>query len=138
MKKTLFFIIILITILSCKDNDKPKNLIKKNQMVDLLFDMHIANKTRNIKTLDKKTKSKDKYFSGIYEKYQIDSTRFKTSHKYYMLHIDQYREIYSEVEDRIGVLLKKQDNLVNKTDSIKKAEKKKKDTTKIIKKERKK
>jgi hypothetical protein len=54
-----------------------------------------------------------------------------------MLHIDQYREIYSEVEDRIGVLLKKQDNLVNKTDSIKKLEKNK-DTTKIIKKERKK
>jgi len=120
-------IIVLFILFSCaeKGPKKPKDLIPKDQMTELLFDMSIANKTRNIKNIeDKKNRN---YFALIFEKYKIDSTRFKASHEYYMFHIDEYRAIYKNVETKLDTLLKKQEQVIKIADSIKKAAKYKRD-----------
>ncbi len=136
MKKILL-ILMLFFVFSCvkKGLDKPKNLISKEVMENLLFDMHIANKTRNIKNIDKEKNIN--YMSIISDKYKIDSTRFKESHAYYIYHINEYHAIYKKIEARLDSLIKKQEIIVKVADSLKKIDtKKKKDSIKILKKKK--
>ncbi len=132
MKKILL-IPMLFFVFSCVNKPKkPKNLISKEMMEDLLFDMHIANKTRNVKNIDKEKNIN--YMSIISDKYKIDSTRFKESHTYYMHNINEYHAIYKKIENRLDTLIKKQELIVKVADSLKKLEKKKKkDSLKILK-----
>ena len=129
--KKITCLLILTFLLSCaeKGPEKPTDLISKDKMVDLLFDMHLANKTRNIKNL--KDEKNINYLSIISEKHHIDSTRFKESHAYYMYQIATYQEIYKKIETRLDSLLKKQEKIVKIADSLKKLETKKLDTTKL-------
>ncbi len=135
--KKITYILILAFLFSCAEKrpEKPKNLISKDKMADLLFDMHLANKTRNIKNLE--DEKNVNYLSIISEKHQIDSTRFKESHAYYMYYIAEYQEIYKTVEARLDTLLIKQEEIVKIADSLKKIEdkkllkNKKTDTTKL-------
>lgn len=119
------YLLILILIVSCVDKGpkKPKDLISETKMVDLLIDMHLANKTRNIKNI--KDVKNVKYLSIISEKHHIDSTRFKESHAYYMYHIAEYQAIYDKIEIRLDTLLKKQEKIVKLADSLKKRKEKK-------------
>ena len=83
MKKTVYIIFVIIFI-SCESKvkyDKPDDLISKEQMIDLLTDIHLVNGTTGVKNKDLE---KDKnYMSLIYEKYNIDSTQFAASNIYY-------------------------------------------------------
>ncbi len=117
------YILVVFSLLSCsKEQKKPKNLIPKQKMVNLLFDMHLASKSRNIKTLS--NEKNPNYYPLIYTKYQVDSTQFKESHTYYLKNIELYQEIYTKLEDSISKMTKKQQKLVKKADSIKNANKK--------------
>jgi hypothetical protein len=125
-KKILLLVVIFIMILSCnkKEVSKPKNLIPKDKMIDLLFDMHLANKSRNIK--NNLGDKKPNYFPLIYKKYNIDSTQFKESHTYYMTNLPEYIEIYKKMDDSIMSLLKKEEKLLKEKDSLKNLTQKKK------------
>ena len=119
LRTTYFLIFSLILVLfSCNKTKtpKPKDLIPKNTMVNLLMDMHLANRSRNIKTVN--GDKKPNYFSLIYKKYKIDSTRFKESHEYYMKELPEYIAIYKKIEDSIFSLLKKEEKKLKIKDSI--------------------
>jgi len=117
---------LLLVLVSCNKTKtkKPKNLIPKDKMVDLLFDMHMANRSRNIVTKNKE--KKPNYFPLIYKKHHIDSTQFKESHAYYMQELPEYIAIYQKLEDSIFSLLKEKEALLKEKDSINKLKKKKK------------
>jgi protein-tyrosine-phosphatase len=92
-------------LLSCEDKvnyEKPEGLIGKAKMTDLLFDMHLAVGTSNIQNVNLE-KSRN-YMSLVYEKHGIDSTQFAVSNLYYTAHIQEYEEIFEEVERRIQAL----------------------------------
>ncbi|MCF6224219.1 MAG: DUF4296 domain-containing protein [Flavobacteriaceae bacterium] len=106
--KRIIYIVIFIFLVACDSKikyKKPENLIPKNQMIDLLYDMHLANGATSIKTtkFDKGTK----YMSLVYEKYKIDSIQFALSNTYYIANIDEYEEIFIEVERRLKTLKNK-------------------------------
>ncbi len=106
MRNTLILVIILIFFGACTSNTiykKPDDLIPKNQMIDLLTDMYLANATLNIKT--KKLERNLDYMPLIYEKYGIDSLRFQTSNTYYMSRIDDYEAIHKKVEINLKKVL---------------------------------
>jgi hypothetical protein len=126
LKKILLLVVVFIMINSCnkKEVSKPKNLIPKDKMIDLLFDMHLANKSRNIK--NNLGDKKPNYFPLIYKKYNIDSTQFKDSHTYYMTNLPEYIEIYKKMDDSIMSLLKKEEKLLKEKDSLKNLTQKKK------------
>ena len=115
MKKTVYIIFVIIFI-SCESKvkyDKPDDLISKEQMIDLLTDIHLVNGTTGVKNKDLE---KDKnYMSLIYEKYNIDSTQFAASNIYYTANISEYENIFEEVEKRLKNL---QDKYNNERDSI--------------------
>ncbi len=112
-------------MLSCNSNGvkKPSNFIPKETMINLLVDMKISNKTRNIKNINKKKNLN--YMGFVFDKYQIDSTQFKENNIYYVNHIEKYQEIYIEVDKRLKDSLAKYENVIKKNDSIKNSRKQK-------------
>ena len=104
----VFYILILGGFLNaCTSNTiikKPDNLIPKEQMVDVLTDMLLASGGGNIK--NKLLHRKVNYFPFVFEKHQIDSTRFKESDYYYISKIDEHNEILKKVEIRLKALKK--------------------------------
>ena len=93
---------MLILCFSCTSRTiykKPKDLIAKEQMVDLWVDIMIANGARNKKNI--KAQKKVNYMRFIYEKYKIDSTRFMNSNIYYTSNIEEYEKMFEEVNSKI-------------------------------------
>lgn len=120
---TKFFYIFIISMLfvNCTSNTivkKPDNLIPKNEMVDILTDMFIANGGEHIKNIHQKRNVN--YFPLIFEKYQIDSTQFKESNFYYISKIDDYDEILKKVEARLEKLKEENELTLKNLDSLKK------------------
>jgi len=106
--------------MACTSNTiikKPDNLIPKNQMEDLITDMLIAAGAENIKNVDLERNLN--YFPLVFEKYGIDSTRFKESNYYYTSQIDDYEKILKKVNERLKALKEKLDNEIKLQDSLK-------------------
>jgi hypothetical protein len=85
-------------------------------MIDLLYDMHIANGTSGIQ--NKNLERNINYMTFIYQKYNIDSIQFASSNLYYTANISEYEEIFKEVEKRLKVLqeyyVKERDSLIER------------------------
>lgn len=106
--------------MACTSNTiikKPDNLIPKNQMEDLITDMLIAAGAENIKNIN--LERNVNYFPLIFEKYGIDSTRFKESNYYYTSQIDDYEKILRKVDERLKALKEKLDTEIKLQDSLK-------------------
>ena len=107
MKKyILLFIVIIVTTSSCKDEVivKPKNLIERNKMVDIIYDLSILeaakSQTSGVQNYPRATKF-------IKEKYKIDSITFAQSTQYYASDMKEYKKIYDEVKIRLNATNKK-------------------------------
>ncbi len=114
--KYIFYIVVLILFFSCESKTKykkPENLIPKDQMIDLLTEMHLVAGANNInnKNLEKNLN----YMSLVFEKYKVDSVQFNANNVYYTSNIDEYEKMFEEVERRLKKL---QDSYQNKTDSL--------------------
>lgn len=95
----------MVFLFSCQSKvnyEKPKDLIPKEEMIDLLYDMHLAIGASNV--TNKKFEKDRNYMSLVYEKYQIDSTRFAISNIYYTSQAEEYEEMFEEVERRLEEL----------------------------------
>ena len=103
--KGVYAFLTIILFWSCTDKvtyEKPENLIGKEEMIDLLYDMHVVIGTSNIKNVH--LEKNRNYMSLVYKKYGIDSSRFASSNLYYTSNIVEYEEIYEEVERRLDTL----------------------------------
>ena len=78
---------------------KPEDLISKNEMIDIWVDIYIANGTQTLK--NKKLEKRINYFPFVYLKYNIDSARFMNSNIYYTSRIDEYEEMFQQVEKKL-------------------------------------
>jgi len=118
MRKIIYIVFVLF-FMACESKvnlKEPEYLISKNQMVDLLYDMHLVNGTQGIK--DKNSEKNKNYMSLVYEKHKIDSAQFAASNAYYVSNISVYEDIFEEVKIRLKTLLdkheKKRDSLLEK------------------------
>lgn len=103
--RNLICLSLLFLLLSCESKvkyEKPEDLITKEQMIDLLYDIHLANGTTGVK--NKALENNLNYMSLVSEKYNIDSTRFAESNLYYISNINEYEDIFKEVEKRLEAL----------------------------------
>jgi hypothetical protein len=64
--------------------------------------MHLVVGTSNIKNIH--LEKNRNYMSLVYEKYGIDSVQFAESNLYYTSHVQEYEDIFEEVERRIEFL----------------------------------
>lgn len=116
MRKVIASLCVFFVLIGCESKvnyKKPDNLLSKKQMVDLLFDMHIAVATSNVSNL--KLEKNRNYMSLIYRKYGIDSAEFAINNLYYTSSIDEYEEIFAAVQKRLKKL---QDSIYESTDSL--------------------
>jgi hypothetical protein len=116
MKK---FIIILLSlvVVSCVEKliKKPDNLIPRNKMVAILKDMAILNAGKATKTNTRILKENGiEPTQHLFEKYDIDSTVFVESDRYYASLPLAYVSIYEEIE----ALLTKEKKLMDETKKI--------------------
>lgn len=100
-KKWLLFGLIIMSF-SCNSNsvEKPKNLIEKDKMVAILYDISLleAIKTQNING----GITSEMGFDYIYKKYKIDSVQFSKSNKYYASDIDEYKKMFEKVKEKLS------------------------------------
>ena len=119
MKNRFYILILSVLITSCTSNTilkKPKDLIPKDEMVSIITDMLIANSAFRIKNIN--LNRNINYFPLIMEKYNVDSTRFKSSNYYYTSKIDEYDVIIKEVKARLTYQKKIVDSIRKISDSI--------------------
>ena len=103
--KIFYFLFAVILIFSCSDKvnyEKPEDLIGKEEMTNLLYDMHLAVGTSNVKNVH--LEKNRNYMSLVFAKYGVDSTQFATSNIYYTSNINEYEEIYEEVQRRLDTI----------------------------------
>ena len=103
MKK---YLLIIFLFLGCSDN-VPDNLISKEKMENIIFDIMILNASSGFDL-----KIDDNLLSDelIYKKHNIDSLQFFESELYYSKNPREHYEIYAKVKIRI---LKSIDSLKN-------------------------
>jgi len=120
MNKKIYIVILSVFLVACTSNTiikKPKKLIPKEQMVDLLTDLFLANGAKNIKNLN--LQRNVNYYPLVFEKHQIDTIQFKESNYYYTSKIDDYDEILGKVDERLNALKQQYDAENKLNDSIK-------------------
>ena len=103
MKK---YLLIIFLFIGCSDN-VPDNLINKEKMENIIFDIMILNASSGF---DLKIDNNLLSDELIYKKHNIDSLQFFESELYYSKNPREHYEIYAKVKIRI---LKSIDSLKN-------------------------
>jgi len=102
MKRIVIIMCCALAVFSCGKTsvEKPNNLIAKDKMVDILYDISLleAIKTQNLKGGINKKRANE----YIYKKYKIDSVQFTKSNKYYATDLNEYKKIYDKVKERLN------------------------------------
>ncbi|GAB5398756.1 MAG: hypothetical protein Aureis2KO_03410 [Aureisphaera sp.] len=113
--KRAFFIVGLLTMVSCQDVKKPEppdNLISKDKMVEILSDAYIGNAAKSIN--NRMLRTKGVYLDSVlYKKFGIDSLQFAQSNAYYTTDLNTYADILTKVEEALVVKKVLADSLHN-------------------------
>jgi hypothetical protein len=99
MKKHFLFC-LLVLIAGCTSTaEKPKNLIEKDKMINVLYDLSLlqAIRSQNIGGgMD--NKAINEY---VFKKYKIDSIQLAQSNKYYASDMEEYKKIFEGVKAKL-------------------------------------
>jgi hypothetical protein len=80
--------------------EKPENLIPRDKMVDILFDLSLINAGKAIDPIVMQ-ESQIEPMSYVFSKYEIDSAQFVQSDLYYAAIPLEYEAIYEAVKERL-------------------------------------
>jgi hypothetical protein len=99
MRKGILISFFLIVIGCTSTIEKPKNLISKDKMINVLYDLSLlqAIKAQNISGGINKIGIDD----YIYKKYKIDSIQLAQSNKYYASDMEEYKKIFAAVKTKL-------------------------------------
>lgn len=108
MRNVFLVICCLFSFISCQKKmiDKPDNLIKEEQMVNIIYDLAILEAARTQPTLQSRASVNINPTEFVYSKYKVDSIQFAKSDQYYAADIDVYKRIYDNVNERIQSKIK--------------------------------
>ena len=114
MRKIITFLSVIALLVSCKQEviDKPEQLIERDVMVDIMYDLSIleAMKYQNPTTLDTFKINPREY---ILKKYKIDSLQFAKNNVYYAADYKGYKLMFEKVTKRLDDNKTKIDSLIN-------------------------
>lgn len=114
MKKIIVLFFCIFLTFSCNNSvvEKPDNLIDKDTMIDILYDISLleAIKNQNING-GISSKSSNEY---IYRKYKVDSVQLVKSNKYYASNLEEYKKMFDKVKERLNKETLKVDGTMKK------------------------
>lgn len=127
MKKIfqLILVLLVVALASCDDPvvPKPKHLIKENQMIDMLVDIHLAEAAYNKFRYDSlmKDNSSANFYYSVLDKYDVQDTVFEQSFIYYASVPKNFDKMYRKVTSKLSEMEqelsgRKQDELKLKED----------------------
>lgn len=116
--------------------EEPENLIPKEKMTDILYDLAILNATKSsFSSVFEKTGIDIMEF--LYEKYDIDSIQFAESDLYYASVPLEYQSIYEDIDARIERRKEAMEKATTRrNDSIREAQNKRRDSIQALQKEK--
>ncbi|MDC0477803.1 DUF4296 domain-containing protein [Flavobacteriaceae bacterium] len=98
-------IIILCLVFSCnntlnQNNKPPENLISKEKMIDIIYDMTLINVAKGVNKsiLENNGIIPEQY---LFNKHSIDSMLFAKSNEYYSYDLKTYQTIYDNVKIKL-------------------------------------
>ena len=97
------YILCVFFVVSCQDIqpvEKPPNLIDRAKMKEILYEIAVVNAARgiNIQKLSQYGVNPETY---IFEKFTIDSVQFANSVSYYSSDIEEYKDMYLDIQKRV-------------------------------------
>lgn len=96
------YLLLLFLFYSCSKHTepKPKNLLDKETMTNLIYDINMLEAAQGyIPRVLNENKIKPKEF--IYKKYEIDSLDFVQNNRYYASNVEMYKRMFDDVTKRI-------------------------------------
>ncbi len=109
IRNTFIVFSACLVLLSCR-SEKKENIIKQNDFVDVLVDMHFADAILTVKGYSTTEDSAliHQYYESVFAKYNITREQFYATLDYYSdKRTEELEKIYDEVLDRIAVMEKK-------------------------------
>ena len=110
---------LVLFLISCQEKGftEPENLIKEDDMIDILYDIHLAQAmvgTYEIEddTLDYSTED---FYHAVLDKYQLEDSVLSKSIIYYSAKPKVYADIYEKVVEKLKL---EQDNIQKNWDEL--------------------
>ena len=97
MRKLLVFFIIFLLFSCEKIVDKPKNLIEKQEMAEIIADFAIYDQTYTVKP-DANMELVSRF---VLKKHKIDAKTYRDSYKYYISNPEEMDDIFAEAKEII-------------------------------------
>lgn len=104
MRRRYMWMLLTLWLLACANKliEEPENLIPRDQMAEILYDMALLNAIDN--SHPQVLEENDlEVMEFVYEKYGVDSLQFASSDLYYASVPAEYQKIYEAVEARLTV-----------------------------------
>lgn len=119
--RTIIFIFVCVLLLRCGNSDrpeKPENLISKDKMSDVIYDVFVLNAAKGInnRILENHGIMPQEY---VYKKHNIDSLQFAKSNDYYAYDIKIYESIMEKVKQKLEAEKAKNEALILKEEKTK-------------------
>ena len=120
MKKYFLLLVGFFVMLSCEKKvvEKPDNLIEKETMDSILYDLSLLQAIRG-GYQGKLDSNKVEIANYIYKKYKIDSLQFANSNRYYASDVAAYNRMFNRVNERLIAEKAKMDTLVKREEKLK-------------------
>ncbi len=105
-KASLILILLVFVFISCQRSviEKPKPLIKEKQMVEMLFDLHMAESTYKRMRYDStlRNSSSANFYYSVLEKHEVPDSVFEKSFIYYASKPKDFEKMYREVMNKLS------------------------------------
>lgn len=106
-KKIFFLAIMLLLAVACRKESfpKPPHLVSRDQMIDILTDIHLADAIYQTQryTSDELNKfSETEFYYSVLHKHKVADSTFETSLIYYSSRPKDFEKIYTRVLNRLN------------------------------------
>ena len=106
MKRLLALFFLINFFIACNSDRVPDGIIERDQMVNVLMDIHLADGYSSVNYGDPNRQKIGVLYSAIYKKYGTDSVKVRKSLNYYTQHPDVLQSMYEQINSRLQVLEK--------------------------------
>lgn len=100
MKKICILFLLIFCSISCNNSiiKKPDNLIERDQMVNIIYDLSILEGMKSANSAGKIYPTATQFLK---KKYKIDSLTYAKNSHYYSSDLKEYKKMFDEVKQRI-------------------------------------